>query len=65
MEFSPPLLRPAAQRAATPWKNGGGSTSEVIAWPPGADMESAIASPPSDPPLPAYPGTSRDAGLTR
>jgi len=35
-------LLPAARRVATPWKNGGGSTSEVIAWPPGADMESFL-----------------------
>ncbi|MDR0227427.1 MAG: HutD family protein [Burkholderiaceae bacterium] len=25
--------------AASPWKNGGGSTREIACWPPGADME--------------------------
>ncbi|MCW6528904.1 MULTISPECIES: HutD family protein [Sphingomonas] len=33
---------PAAQRAATPWKNGGGSTAEVVAFPPGADFTSFL-----------------------
>jgi len=28
----------AADRIATPWKNGGGVTREVAAWPPGADL---------------------------
>lgn len=32
------LLR-AADRAATPWKNGGGVTREVVAWPPGAGFD--------------------------
>ncbi|HZF82215.1 MAG TPA: HutD family protein, partial [Burkholderiaceae bacterium] len=22
----------------SPWKNGGGSTREILCWPPGADM---------------------------
>jgi len=32
------LLR-AADRAATPWKNGGGITREVAAWPPGSGFD--------------------------
>lgn len=32
------ILR-AAERAAVPWKNGGGVTREVAAWPPGAGFE--------------------------
>ena len=31
------LLR-AADRLAVPWKNGGGVTREIVAWPPGADV---------------------------
>ncbi|MFF1659441.1 HutD family protein [Streptomyces sp. NPDC058255] len=29
---------PAAERVAVPWKNGGGVTREIAAWPEGADM---------------------------
>ena len=29
----------AADRIATPWKNGGGITREVAIWPPGSDFE--------------------------
>ena len=32
------LLR-AADRAAVPWKNGGGVTREIAAWPPGSGFE--------------------------
>lgn len=32
------ILR-AADRIAKPWKNGGGLTREVIAWPPGSSFE--------------------------
>lgn len=31
------ILR-AADRAAVPWKNGGGVTREVAVWPPGSDL---------------------------
>jgi environmental stress-induced protein Ves len=30
---------PAAARVALPWKNGGGVTREITAWPPGAGMD--------------------------
>ncbi len=33
---------PAAQRVTTPWKNGGGSTAEVIVYPPDADFTSFL-----------------------
>lgn len=35
------LLRhlPAAARRSTPWKNGGGVTQEIAAWPPGAGLD--------------------------
>ncbi|MBS0480988.1 MAG: HutD family protein [Proteobacteria bacterium] len=32
-------LLPAAQRKAVPWKNGGGKTWEIAAFPPGAGMD--------------------------
>jgi len=34
-----PILLPAAGRIASPWKNGGGVTSEVAAFPAGATMD--------------------------
>jgi environmental stress-induced protein Ves len=30
---------PAADRVAAPWKNGGGITREIAAWPPGAGLD--------------------------
>jgi uncharacterized protein len=32
------LILPARERRAAPWKNGGGVTHEVAAYPPGADL---------------------------
>jgi environmental stress-induced protein Ves len=57
------LLR-AADRIATPWKNGGGVTREVIAWPPGAGMEAfewriSLADVATDGPFSAFPGVER------
>ncbi len=34
-----PILLPAASRIASPWKNGGGVTSEVAVFPAGATMD--------------------------
>lgn len=31
-------LLPAADRSPKPWKNGGGTTSDLVVFPPGADM---------------------------
>lgn len=36
--MTPPILLRASERAAVPWKNGGGRTHEVMVHPPGADM---------------------------
>ncbi len=30
---------PAADRVASPWKNGGGVTREITAWPPGSGLD--------------------------
>jgi uncharacterized protein len=37
---SAPLLLPAAERMALPWKNGGGLTREIASHPPGSDLSS-------------------------
>jgi environmental stress-induced protein Ves len=37
--MSKPQWLPAAGRTSQPWKNGGGSTSEVLAYPPGAGWD--------------------------
>jgi environmental stress-induced protein Ves len=34
-----PSLLPASARAAMPWRNGGGVTREIAAWPQGASMD--------------------------
>lgn len=54
----------AADRAATPWKNGGGVTREVAAWPPGADLDAfdwrvSLADVAADGPFSAFPGVDR------
>lgn len=57
------ILR-AADRTATPWKNGGGVTREVAAWPPGADMGSfdwrvSLADVAADGPFSTFPSVDR------
>jgi environmental stress-induced protein Ves len=57
------LLR-AAERQATPWKNGGGVTREVAAWPPGSGFEDfdwrvSMAEVRTDGPFSAFPGVDR------
>jgi environmental stress-induced protein Ves len=47
-----------------PWKNGGGLTSEIACWPPGADANSfawraSIATIAADGPFSSYPGVDR------
>ncbi|TCS13596.1 HutD family protein [Caulobacter sp. BK020] len=54
----------AADRVATPWKNGGGVTREVLAWPPGArldgfDWRVSLADVATDGPFSAFPGVDR------
>ncbi|EJL30326.1 hypothetical protein PMI01_03186 [Caulobacter sp. AP07] len=57
------LLR-AADRIATPWKNGGGVTREVAAFPPGAGMDDfgwriSLADVAADGPFSAFSGVDR------
>jgi uncharacterized protein len=57
-------LLPAGARAAAPWKNGGGVTSEVMAFPAGADLDAfdwriSIAQVESDGPFSKFPGIDR------
>lgn len=54
----------AADRTATPWKNGGGVTREVAAWPPGAGFEDfrwrvSTAQVREDGPFSLFPGVDR------
>jgi uncharacterized protein len=54
----------AADRIAMPWKNGGGVTREVAAFPPGADMDSfewriSLAEIAADGPFSTFPDVDR------
>jgi environmental stress-induced protein Ves len=54
----------AADRIATPWKNGGGHTREVAVSPPGADLDSfewriSLAQIAADGPFSTFPGVDR------
>lgn len=54
----------AADRIAAPWKNGGGVTREVAAFPPGAGMDAfawrvSLADVTADGPFSAFPGVDR------
>jgi environmental stress-induced protein Ves len=54
----------AARLAATPWKNGGGVTREVVTRPPGANLDTfawrvSIANVSSDGPFSVFPGVDR------
>jgi environmental stress-induced protein Ves len=55
---------PAAERAASPWKNGGGVTREVAAWPPGSGFEDfawrvSMAEVRADGPFSSFPDIDR------
>ena len=57
-------LLPAADRVATPWKNGGGVTREIAAFPPGAGMDGfgwrvSLADVAADGPFSTFPGVDR------
>lgn len=57
-------LLPAATREWTPWRNGGGVTSEVAAYPPGSaagdfDWRVSIARIDQDGPFSSFPGVER------
>ncbi|MGE8317238.1 MAG: HutD family protein [Comamonas sp.] len=58
----------SAQLPAMPWKNGGGTTQEVVCWPQGADLSSfawriSIAQIASSGPFSAFPGVDRSICL--
>ncbi|MFI6462059.1 HutD family protein [Streptomyces sp. NPDC050538] len=55
---------PASARTAVPWKNGGGVTREIAAWPEGADMDDfvwrvSLAEVATDGPFSAFPDVDR------
>lgn len=55
---------PASARTAVPWKNGGGVTREIAAWPEGADMNDfvwrvSLAEVATDGPFSAFPDVDR------
>lgn len=56
-----PLLIDAASVPAQPWKNGGGVTRELYAWPSGADwrLRISLADIERDGPFSAFPGVQR------
>jgi uncharacterized protein len=61
------LLR-AADRIATPWKNGGGVTTEIAAFPPGSTLENfgwrvSIAEVRSGGPFSVFPGIDRQLAV--
>ncbi|MER6449063.1 HutD-family protein [Streptomyces venezuelae] len=61
------ILR-AADRTATVWKNGGGVTREIAAWPEGAGMDdfgwrASLAEVAADGPFSAFPGIGRTLTL--
>ncbi|MFF2505443.1 HutD family protein [Streptomyces sp. NPDC058067] len=61
-------LLPAADRVAVAWKNGGGTTREIAAEPPGADMAAfrwrvSIADVGGDGPFSVFPGVDRTLTL--
>ncbi|TAJ68814.1 MAG: HutD family protein [Phenylobacterium sp.] len=54
----------AADRAAVPWKNGGGVTREIAAWPPGSGFDDfawriSMAEVREDGPFSSFPGIDR------
>lgn len=54
--------------APSPWKNGGGLTREIAAWPPGAAMDEfdwrvSVADIAADGPFSAFPGIDRHIAL--
>jgi len=58
------IFLPASSRAAQPWKNGGGVTREVAAFPPGTGMDSfdwrvSIADVGTDGPFSIFPDIDR------
>jgi len=61
-------LLPASARTAVPWKNGGGVTREIAAWPEGAGMDDfawrvSLAEVGADGPFSAFPDVDRTLTL--
>lgn len=56
-----PLIVRAEETAPQPWRNGGGQTRELLAWPPGGDWQVRIsrADIEADGPFSAFPGVQR------
>lgn len=54
-------LVPLSRTAATPWRNGGGSTRELLAWPSPQDwrVRISVADVEADGPFSAFPGIER------
>lgn len=54
-------LRRVADAAPQPWRNGGGSTRELLAWPPGGawQLRISVAEIAADGPFSAYEGVQR------
>lgn len=54
-------LVPLSTVAASPWRNGGGSTRELLAWPAAADwrVRISVADVEQDGPFSAFPGIER------
>ena len=60
----------AADRTATPWKNGGGVTREVVAWPAGAGLDDfhwrvSMAEVRADGAFSVFPGVDRILAVLR
>ncbi|MFJ5306006.1 HutD family protein [Streptomyces sp. NPDC088350] len=61
-------LLPASARTAVPWKNGGGVTREIAAWPEGSGMDDfvwrvSLAEVGADGPFSAFPDVDRTLAL--
>ena len=58
---TPVTLRRAADAAPQPWRNGGGSTRELLAWPAGGawQLRISVAEIAADGPFSAYEGVQR------
>jgi environmental stress-induced protein Ves len=62
------VLIPIVTLQAAPWKNGGGSTTEIAVWPPGAQFDAfdwriSLAAIAADGPFSVFPGIDRTLTL--
>ena len=63
-----PTVLPISSRQVMPWKNGGGSTTEILVWPPEADLASfawriSLATIATPGPFSSFPGIDRSLSL--